>query len=82
MGVRPIGRSNRLCSCFPLTCTWSRSISVGSARDKPADGYRLEDVATDVVGMLDLLDLPVALVVGSSSGGYVVQQLAVGRRRC
>ncbi len=45
--------------------------------DKPEFGYRLEDAAADVAGILDALHLPAAWVVGSSSGGYVAQQLAV-----
>jgi pimeloyl-ACP methyl ester carboxylesterase len=45
--------------------------------DKPTTGYRLEDAATDVVGMLDALGITAAWVVGTSSGGYVAQQLAV-----
>ena len=42
--------------------------------DKPSQGYRLQDAASDVVGLLDALDLPVAWVVGSSSGGYVAHR--------
>jgi len=45
--------------------------------DKPSTGYRLEDAAADVAGMLDALDISAAWVVGSSSGAYVAQQLAV-----
>jgi pimeloyl-ACP methyl ester carboxylesterase len=45
--------------------------------DKPSHGYRLQDAASDVVGLLDALDLPAAWVVGISSGGYVAQQVAV-----
>ena len=45
--------------------------------DKPTTGYRLEDAAADVAGMLDALDIPAAWMVGSSSGGYVAQQLAL-----
>jgi len=44
--------------------------------DKPSQGYRLQDAAADVAGLLDALDLPAAWVVGSSSGGYVAQQVA------
>ena len=44
--------------------------------DKPSQGYRLQDAASDVAGLLDALDLPAAWVVGSSSGGYVGQQIA------
>ena len=45
--------------------------------DKPAEGYRLEDAAADVAGVLDALDIQAAWMVGTSSGGYVAQQLAV-----
>ena len=44
--------------------------------DKPADGYALADVAADVVAVLDALGLEQAVLVGSSSGGYVAQQVA------
>jgi rifampin ADP-ribosylating transferase len=47
--------------------------------DKPAVGYRLEQVADDVLGLLDVLGLERAVLVGSSSGGYVAQQVAVTR---
>jgi rifampin ADP-ribosylating transferase len=45
--------------------------------DKPDHGYSLVDVAEDVAAFLDALDLPSATLVGSSSGGYVAQQVAV-----
>jgi pimeloyl-ACP methyl ester carboxylesterase len=45
--------------------------------DKPADGYSLVDCAADVVGLLDALGLESAWLVGSSSGGYVAQQVAL-----
>ncbi|WP_411375722.1 alpha/beta fold hydrolase [Arthrobacter sp. MPF02] len=45
--------------------------------DKPADGYSLAEQAEDAAGILDALGVPRAAVVGSSSGGYVAQQLAV-----
>lgn len=45
--------------------------------DKPANGYSLEDQARDVAAILDALALESAAVLGSSSGGYVAQQLAV-----
>ena len=45
--------------------------------DKPADGYALADTAADVVAVLDALGLEQAVLVGSSSGGYVAQQVAV-----
>jgi rifampin ADP-ribosylating transferase len=47
--------------------------------DKPATGYRLEEAASDVAQLLDALGLAAAWVVGTSSGGYVAQQLAATR---
>lgn len=44
--------------------------------DKPADGYSLAEQAEDAAAILDALGVPRAAVVGSSSGGYVAQQLA------
>ena len=45
--------------------------------DKPADGYSLTDFAKDVTAFLDAMGLPSAVLVGSSSGGYVAQQVAI-----
>ncbi len=45
--------------------------------DKPADGYALADFADDVTAFLDAMGLSRAVLVGSSSGGYVAQQVAV-----
>lgn len=45
--------------------------------DKPVDGYSLAEQAEDAAAILDALDVPRAAVVGSSSGGYVAQQLAI-----
>jgi len=47
--------------------------------DKPQDGYVLAEQAEDAAAILDALDVPRAAVVGSSSGGYVAQQLAAAR---
>lgn len=44
--------------------------------DKPEDGYFLAEQAEDAAAILDALNLPRAFVGGSSSGGYVAQQLA------
>jgi len=44
---------------------------------KPATGYTLADAAADVVAFLDELGESSAVLVGSSSGGYVAQQVAV-----
>jgi rifampin ADP-ribosylating transferase len=45
--------------------------------DKPEDGYSLAEQAEDAAAILEALDVPKAFVLGSSSGGYVAQQLAV-----
>ncbi|WP_104062438.1 alpha/beta fold hydrolase [Arthrobacter sp. 4R501] len=45
--------------------------------DKPEGGYSLAEQAEDAAAILDALDVPGAVVVGSSSGGYVAQRLAV-----
>jgi rifampin ADP-ribosylating transferase len=45
--------------------------------DKPAGGYELSDFAADVGAFLDALGLAAAVLAGSSSGGYVAQQVAV-----
>jgi len=69
----------------PLLPAWLRTIAVdlrghGDA-DKPATGYGLASLAADVVAAMDRLDLPSAVLVGSSSGGYVAQQVAVDAPR-
>jgi rifampin ADP-ribosylating transferase len=46
--------------------------------DKPAGGYSLAEQAGDAAAILDALNVQRAAVLGSSSGGYVAQQLAVG----
>ncbi|WP_104181852.1 alpha/beta fold hydrolase [Arthrobacter sp. B0490] len=45
--------------------------------DKPTSGYSFSDQTQDVVAILDALGIEKAFVVGSSSGGYVAQQVAV-----
>lgn len=44
---------------------------------KPAGGYELASFAADVEAFMDTVDLAAAVLVGSSSGGYVAQQVAV-----
>lgn len=48
----------------------------GSA-DKPEAGYRLSDFAADVELFMDAVKIESAILLGSSSGGYVGQQVAV-----
>ena len=49
--------------------------------DKPQDGYSLAQQAEDAAAILDALEVPAASILGSSSGGYVAQQLAVAHPR-
>jgi pimeloyl-ACP methyl ester carboxylesterase len=65
----------------PLLARHARTVAVdlrghGDA-DKAPTGYGLPDLAADVVAVLDALDLPRAVLVGVSSGGYLAQQVAV-----
>ena len=45
--------------------------------DKPAAGYSLAEVAADVTAFMDAAGIPSAVLLGSSSGGYVAQQVAI-----
>ncbi len=45
---------------------------------KPAEGYSLHHAAADVVALLDAIGLDECWLVGTSSGGYLAQQVAVG----
>jgi pimeloyl-ACP methyl ester carboxylesterase len=44
---------------------------------KPADGYALVNFADDIAAFMDAVGLQSAVLLGSSSGGYVAQQVAV-----
>jgi rifampin ADP-ribosylating transferase len=44
---------------------------------RPTVGYSLEDFAEDIVAFMDEAGLTSAVLLGSSSGGYVAQQVAV-----
>ncbi len=45
--------------------------------EKPVGGYELASFAADVAAFMDAADLASAVLVGSSSGGYVAQQVAL-----
>lgn len=45
--------------------------------DKPSTGYELADFASDVEAFMDALEIESGILVGSSSGGYVAQQVAI-----
>ena len=44
--------------------------------DQPAGGYRIEDLAADVLLFMDALRIPSALVVGHSMGSFIAQAIA------
>ncbi|HEX8028271.1 MAG TPA: alpha/beta hydrolase [Vicinamibacterales bacterium] len=46
------------------------------ASGRPVDGYRMTDLATDVLQLMDALDVPSAVVVGHSMGSFVAQMIA------
>jgi len=45
--------------------------------EKPAAGYSLTGLAADVDAFMDAIGIVSAVLVGSSSGGYVAQQVAI-----
>ena len=47
------------------------------AADRPNAGYALAEFADDVIAFMDAVGLSSAVLLGSSSGGYVAQQVAV-----
>jgi len=73
-----LGCFDRLTPLLPATI---RTIAMDQrghgASDKPADGYSLADFAGDVTAFLGAMCVPTAVLVGSSSGGYVAQQVAI-----
>ncbi|WP_281451830.1 alpha/beta fold hydrolase [Paenarthrobacter nitroguajacolicus] len=68
---------DRLIEALPGFAMMAPDLRGHGAADKPEDGYSLSDVVEDVVGVLEALGVKQAHVLGSSSGGYVAQQLAV-----
>jgi rifampin ADP-ribosylating transferase len=47
----------------------------------PAAGYGLSDFASDVEAFMDAVNIESAILLGSSSGGYVAQQVAAASPR-
>jgi pimeloyl-ACP methyl ester carboxylesterase len=68
---RDVGRSSRL-DHLPVPTFWQLA-----RHDKRAASYTLEDLAMDVAGLLDHLDIERAHVVGASMGAMIAQTLAV-----
>ena len=67
---RDVGRSTRL-DHLHVPTFWELL-----RRDKRAASYTLEDMATDVIGLLDQLEIERAHVVGASMGAMIAQTLA------
>jgi pimeloyl-ACP methyl ester carboxylesterase len=67
---RDVGHSTTL-DDLPVPTTWQLL-----KRDKRAASYTLEDMALDVVGLLDRLEVEKAHVVGASMGAMIAQTLA------
>jgi len=44
---------------------------------RPVNGYRIGDLAGDVLRMMDLMSIPEALTVGHSMGSFVAQAIAI-----
>lgn len=44
---------------------------------KPPNGYALADAAADVAALLDALEIETCWLIGTSSGGYLAQQVAL-----
>ena len=68
---RDVGRSTRL-DHLPVPTVWQLL-----RRDKRAASYTLEDMADDVVGLLDHLEIERAHLVGASMGSMIAQTLAM-----
>ncbi len=68
---------DRLIAALPGIVIVAPDLRGHGAADKPGNGYSLSEVVEDVVGVLEAFGARQAHVLGSSSGGYVAQQLAV-----
>jgi pimeloyl-ACP methyl ester carboxylesterase len=76
------GETNRIFDRLVPLLAGSARIVVPDQRgvgesSKPATGYSLEESAADVVGLMDALDITRCWLVGTSSGGYVAQEVAL-----
>lgn len=69
---------DRLTASLPATMnTIAVDLRGHGDSDKPTEGYDLVSLARDVGAFLDALGVASAVLVGSSSGGYVAQECAV-----
>lgn len=73
------GSFGRLIASLPDLTIVAPDLRGHGGADSPSGGYTLSEVAEDIVAVLESLGIARANVLGSSSGGYVAQQLAVMR---
>jgi pimeloyl-ACP methyl ester carboxylesterase len=74
---RDVGKSTSFAASGPVDL---KQLLGEMAQGKPAAlPYTLAQMADDVVGLLDALDLPSAHLVGVSLGGRIAQQVAIAR---
>ena len=71
------GSFKRLIAALPPSSIVAPDLRGHGKADKPESGYALTDVADDVVALCESLGIRRAHMVGSSSGGYVAQEVAV-----
>ncbi|WP_425862137.1 alpha/beta fold hydrolase [Arthrobacter sp. TWP1-1] len=68
---------DRLLPCLDSFRVYAPDLRGQGDADKPEGGYSLAEQAEDAAAILAALEVPRAFVLGSSSGGYVAQQLAL-----
>lgn len=71
------GSFDRLINSLPSFVLVAPDLRGHGGADKPENDYSLEDIVEDVLALLEALGITRAHVLGSSSGGYVAQQLAL-----
>src|SRR5687768_13080157 len=49
--------------------------------DRPASGYRMRDMAADVIAFMDAKGIARATIIGHSMGGFVAQHVALAAPR-
>jgi pimeloyl-ACP methyl ester carboxylesterase len=66
---------------LPLLAPSVRAVAVSQRghgdSDKPRDGYRVEDFASDVIGLLDALGIERAALAGHSGSCLVARRVAI-----
>ena len=72
---RDIGKSTRLTGGGPIKVM--DLLKLRFLKIPPASEYKLWDMAADVIGLLDALNIKSAHIVGASMGGMIGQELAI-----